>query len=103
MGLGNLNDALGIGADQIGMQVALCLRVPDHGLPQGGEIARIQGIAGGLSGGSQWIELFGGGPQVLQVANHPLVYLGRAMGPAQIDQGQPALQIPPGRVIHSNL
>jgi len=50
MGLGDFDDALGIGTDQVWMQVPLCFRVLSHGCAQRIKIASIYGVARRLGG-----------------------------------------------------
>jgi hypothetical protein len=91
VGLGDFDNAVGIGADEIRMQVSLCFRVLYHGLPQSHNVARVQGIPRRFGSGPQCFKFLGSWTSVLQVANHLFVYLGRVMGFTQIDQGQPSL------------
>ena len=100
---GDVDHTLGVGIDQVRMQITLRLGIARHRLAQGGEITGVERISGRLGGRPQGDQLPCGRADVLQVLDHLAVDLRRVVRLAQVDQNEPSLQFPPDRIGHPNL
>jgi hypothetical protein len=92
-----------IGADQVGMQLALERGIVGHCTAQRRKIARVQRVSRALSHPAQSSHPRRCTALMLKLGDHLLVYRRRVVRFPQKDQCKPPFQLPPHRVGYANL